>query len=239
MGDIKEIFEKLDIAWDVGKEEKLLRYMDEILRLNEQINLTAIKDREEFLQKHYLDSLLCVGSDEFKKARRIIDVGTGAGFPGVPLAVAFPEKEFLLVDSLNKRVKIVAEICESLSIDNVCVLHGRAEELARRKDLREAFDLCVSRAVANMSTLTEYCLPFVKVGGAFIAYKGPDCGEELAAAAKAIETLGGSLSGTEQPGESKGDEIPFRHTLVFIKKENPTGSKYPRKAGIPSKEPVK
>ena len=171
MNNFREIFRKLDIAFSPDKEDKLSGYMDEILELNQHINLTAITDRDEFIRKHYIDSLLCVSYDEFKNAKNIIDVGTGGGFPGVPLAVAFPEKNFVLIDSLNKRIKIINELCEKLGIMNVRAVHGRAEELARKKDMRDSFDLCVSRAVANMSTLTEYCLPFVKKGGCFIAYK--------------------------------------------------------------------
>lgn len=235
MNNFREIFRKLDIAFSPDKEDKLSGYMDEILELNQHINLTAITDRDEFIRKHYIDSLLCVSYDEFKNAKNIIDVGTGGGFPGVPLAVAFPEKNFVLIDSLNKRIKIINELCEKLGIMNVRAVHGRAEELARKKDMRDSFDLCVSRAVANMSTLTEYCLPFVKKGGNFIAYKGPECGSEIAAASRAIKFLGGRLTHEESPVFEGSD---FEHKLIFIKKEKNTESKYPRKAGTPSKEPI-
>lgn len=236
MERMKKIFEKLDIEYSEDKIQKLSGYMDEILELNNHINLTAITDPDEFIQKHYIDSLLCVGMDEFKSAKTIIDVGTGGGFPGVPLAIAFPNKKFTLIDSLNKRIKIINELCEKLGILNVRAIHGRAEELARKKDMREKFDLCVSRAVANMSTLTEYCLPFVKVGGAFIAYKGPDCGQEIADAANAIKILGGEILREESP---KVSEVSFDHKLIVINKKKNTLSKYPRKAGTPSKEPIK
>lgn len=235
MNNFREIFRKLDIAFSPDKEDKLSGYMDEILELNQHINLTAITDRDEFIRKHYIDSLLCVSYDEFKNTKNIIDVGTGGGFPGVPLAVAFPEKNFVLIDSLNKRIKIINELCEKLGIMNVRAVHGRAEELARKKDMRDSFDLCVSRAVANMSTLTEYCLPFVKKGGYFIAYKGPECGPEIAAASRAIKLLGGRLTHEESPVFEGSD---FEHKLIFIKKEKNTESKYPRKAGTPSKEPI-
>lgn len=235
MNNFREIFRKLDIAFSPDKEDKLTGYMDEILELNQHINLTAITDRDEFIRKHYIDSLLCVNYDEFKNAKNIIDVGTGGGFPGVPLAIAFPEKNFVLIDSLNKRIKIINELCEKLGITNVRAVHGRAEELARKKEMRDSFDLCVSRAVANMSTLTEYCLPFVKKGGNFIAYKGPECGPEIAAASRAIKLLGGRLTHEESPVFEGSD---FEHKLIFIKKEKNTESKYPRKAGTPSKEPI-
>ena len=235
MNNFREIFRKLDISFSPDKEDKLVGYMEEILERNQFINLTAITERDEFIKKHYIDSLLCVGYKEFQEAKTIIDVGTGGGFPGIPLAIAFPEKKFILIDSLNKRIKIINELCEKLGIDNVKAVHGRAEELARKKDMRDTFDLCVSRAVANMSTLCEYCLPFVKKGGAFIAYKGPDCGEEVKAATKAIKVLGGVLDREEKP---QFDELPFEHKLLFIHKKENTGSKYPRKAGTPSKEPI-
>lgn len=232
---VKKIFENLDIEYTQAKEMQLIRYMEGILEKNQYINLTAIIDRKEFIQKHYMDSLLCVPSEEFRKAGTVIDVGTGGGFPGVPLAICFPEKQFTLIDSLNKRIKIIKELCECLGINNVVAIHGRAEELARRKDMRDTYDLCVSRAVANMSTLCEYCMPFVRVGGHFIAYKGPDCCQEVDAAKKAIKELSSKLLRVEAP-QIAG--VPFSHKLIYIEKAKATASKYPRKAGTPSKEPV-
>lgn len=216
--------------------DKLERYMNEILKWNEKINLTAITGRDEFIQKHFLDSLMCAGDIANSEISRIIDIGTGAGFPGVPLAIVFPEKDFVLVDSLAKRIRIIEELCALLAIDNVSAVHGRAEELAGNGAYREAFDLCVSRAVANMSTLSEYCLPFVKVGGAFIAYKGPDCAEEVAAASAAIEILGGGRAQILKP-DIEG--VPFDHTFVKIKKRKNTPKAYPRKAGMPGRKPLR
>ena len=190
MEKLRKFLEQLNIKNVDAKIVTLEKYMNEILEWNEKVNLTAIKSREEFIQKHYIDSLLCASADEFTNAKNIIDVGTGGGFPGVPLAVCFPEKKFILMDSLAKRLKIVDEICVKLDIKNVKTLHGRAEDLGRRKDFREHFDVCVSRAVANMSTLSEYCLPFVKLGGCFIAYKGTDCESELSDALKAVSAWG-------------------------------------------------
>ena len=220
INEIRDIFDTLitglDEAGIAQRVQKIEGYMDEILELNQHINLTAITDRTEFIRKHYADSLLCAGYPEFRSAQSVIDVGTGGGFPGVPLAIVFPEKEFVLIDSLNKRI--------------------RAEELARRKEMRESFDLCVSRAVANMSTLSEYCLPFVKVGGCFMAYKGPDCDRELTEAENAVRALGGRVDRIESPSV---DGLDFDHRIIVISKEKNTMSKFPRKAGTPSKEPIK
>ena len=175
MNDLKILMDKLNIADADAKTDTLKQYMEAVLQWNEKVNLTAITDREEFVQKHLVDSLLCAETLEFTESSSICDVGTGGGFPGVPLAVCYTEKEFVLMDSLAKRIKIVQHICDELGIKNVRAVHGRAEDLAREADYREAFDLCVSRAVANMRVLSEYCIPFVRVGGTFIAYKGADC----------------------------------------------------------------
>ena len=236
MKNVESICSRLHINYDDGKSRKFEGYMESVLEKNKHINLTAITDRDEFIRKHYVDSLLCASSAEFRNANSVIDVGTGGGFPGIPLAIAFPEKEFVLIDSLNKRIRIIHELCENYGIDNVTALHGRAEELGRNSNFRESFDICVSRAVANMSTLSEYCLPFVKIGGTFIAYKGPECSEELNNASNAIRMLGGKVMRIENP---QFDELPFEHTLIYINKAESTRSKYPRKAGTPSKEPIK
>ncbi|MGN0704643.1 MAG: 16S rRNA (guanine(527)-N(7))-methyltransferase RsmG [Lentihominibacter sp.] len=236
MKNVESICNRFNIDYDDAKRQKYEGYMESVLEKNKHINLTAITDRDEFIKKHYIDSLLCAFSPEFENAHTVIDVGTGGGFPGIPLAIAFPEKEFVLIDSLNKRIKIINELCEIHDIRNVTALHGRAEELGRNRKYRESFDICVSRAVANMSTLAEYCLPFVRVGGSFIAYKGPDCSDELKNASNAIKLLGGKISRIDNPHL---DELPFEHTLIYIDKIESTGSKYPRKAGTPSKEPIK
>ena len=235
MDKLKYFFEEMNIAWNNDRAAKYEKYMYNILELNKSINLTTITDRDEFILKHYVDSITCANSDEFLEANSIIDVGTGGGFPGVPLAIAFPEKKFTLIDSLNKRVKIINDLCSKLGIKNVKAIHGRAEELGRQNNLRESFDLCISRAVANMSTLSEYCLPFVKIGGTFIAYKGPNCREEIENAELAMEKLGGEVYGVFY-NELEGFE--FDHVLVYIDKINSTPKKFPRKAGTPAKEPL-
>lgn len=231
MNDLRNFIEQLHIAKPEEKEAQLIKYIEGVLEWNQKVNLTAITDRNEFIQKHFIDSLLCAKTLEFTESSSICDVGTGGGFPGVPLAICYPDKQFTLMDSLEKRLKIVRQLCDEIGINNVQVIHGRAEELARREEYREQFDLCVSRAVANMRVLSEYCLPFVKTGGSFIAYKGPDCRAEIDDAGKAIQMLGGD----------KPEIRPLthlEHNLVFIKKIKNTPKAYPRKAGTPAKKPL-
>ena len=231
MSDLTKLMDKLNIEEADAKADVLIRYMEKVLQWNEKVNLTAITDREEFVQKHLVDSLLCAETLEFTESSSICDVGTGGGFPGVPLAVCYPEKEFVLMDSLAKRIKIVQQICDELGIKNVRAVHGRAEDLARTEDYREAFDLCVSRAVANMRVLSEYCIPFVRVGGSFIAYKGADCESEIDDSKEAIRRLGG--------GETEIRKLPhLGHSLVIIKKVSPTPKTYPRRAGTPARKPL-
>lgn len=232
---LERVLGELGVLYNEKTIEQFERYMNGILEWNQKVNLTSISDPESFIEKHYIDSLLCVSSKEFQNAERIIDVGTGGGFPGIPLALAAPDKEFLLMDSLNKRIKIINELCRELGITNVTALHARAEELARNKNHREKYHLCVSRAVANIATLSEYCLPFVKPGGTFLAYKGPDTEEELKAGKAAIKILGGKIVREEK---AKLDHFTLNHKIIFIHKINKTPSKFPRKAGTPSKEPL-
>lgn len=235
MSRIRETFEGYAIPWSEEKEKLFDGYRDRVLEMNRQMNLTAITYPEEFTEKHYIDSLTCAKVPEFLDAQTVIDVGTGGGFPGVPLAVAFPEKEFTLVDSLAKRIRFIEETCRNLGIDNVTALHGRAEDLAREADLREGFDACVSRAVAPLNVLCELCLPFLRVGGVFIAYKGKAADEELAEAQAAIAALGGqaadAFAGKVLPGQES-------HRLLVIRKVSPTEERFPRRAGIPSKRPL-
>lgn len=215
--------------------EKLMGYMHGIISWNEKVNLTNLTEEDEFIEKHYIDSLLLWNSESFKKADKIIDVGTGGGFPGVPLAILYPEKEFVLLDSLKKRLNIIDSLTDELGINNVITFHVRAEDAAKQKDMREAFDLCVSRAVANLTSLSELCIPFVKVGGYFVAYKGPGAYDEVKEAENAINILGGKLESITVPEGQKESE----HTLITILKTANTPEKYPRKAGDPLKKPLK
>ena len=231
MNDLKVFLEKLKINGVDEKATILTRYMEGVLTWNQKVNLTAIMDRDEFVQKHLIDSLLCAETLAFTESSSICDVGTGGGFPGVPLAVCYPDKNFVLMDSLGKRVRIVQQLCDDLGIENVSAVHGRAEDLARQEAYRDQFDLCVSRAVANMRVLCEYCMPFVRAGGSFIAYKGSDCESEIDDAQEAIRLLGGD------PPQI----IPLPHlghSLVVIRKKEPTPAAYPRKAGTPAKKPL-
>lgn len=215
---------------------KLLAYREATLEWNNKVNLTAITNPDEFMQKHYVDSLLCSDAEELLRAGTVLDVGTGGGFPGIPLAIFFPEKKFVLLDSLQKRLKIVRQMADDIGLKNIEVVHGRAEDLARMPKYRERFDLCVSRAVANLSTLSELCLPFVKIGGTFISYKGPNCNEEVSDALNAIQALGGRLDHVDMP---RPEFYLTDHTMIYIKKERKTPATYPRKAGTPGKEPIK
>jgi 16S rRNA (guanine(527)-N(7))-methyltransferase GidB len=231
---LREAFKEINIECTDDQLTKLDNYMNDILEYNEHINLTAIREPEEFISKHYVDSAAICSLPEYITAKKIIDVGTGAGFPGVPLAVLDQDKEFILSDSLLKKLKIVDELTAKLEINNVETVHGRVEDLGHNIEYREKFDVCVSRAVANLSVLAEYCLPFVKVGGSMLAYKGPDVEDELKSAKKAIKTLGGRVDRIETI-EIAG----FSHNIIIIRKEKNTSGKYPRKAGTPSKMPIK
>ena len=214
---------------------KLEKYMEGILSWNEKVNLTNITDPAEFRIKHNADSLMCVDFPEFRSAKNVIDVGTGGGFPGIPLAVYAPDKNFTLLDSLNKRLKIIDELAGSLDISNITLVHGRAEDIAKTKEHREKYDLCVSRAVSNLATLSEYCLPFIKVGGYLLAYKGPGAEQEAEDAAKALKILGGRLVGIR---ETTMEEYGLDHRILVIEKVRNTPKTYPRKAGTPLKEPL-
>lgn len=215
--------------------DKLQKYMELVLEYNKSINLTAIKDEDEFVIKNIVDSLAAVGSDQYRRSHRVIDIGTGAGLPGIPLAVLSPDKEFVLMDSLAKRVNIVDEMARALGLANVTAVHARAEDLARDGQHREKYDLCVSRAVSRLSVLSEYCLPFVKKGGYMLSYKGKNYADELEDAAAALRKLGGRVELTDAEAMKK---YGLSHALVYILKYKTTPDKYPRRAGIPSKKPL-
>lgn len=218
------------------QQKKISIYCDKILEWNEKINLTAIKDREMFRVKHIEDSLSCIQLPEYDNAKRVADLGTGGGFPGIPLAIASPEKDFVLIDSLRKRLKIIDDLCEELDIKNVMTVHARAEELGNDKEHREKYDVCVSRAVARLNVLVEWGLPLVKLNGAMIAFKGLKAEEEVEEAKKAIKILGGRLDRIYK--YSLESEEAQSHSLVIIKKENNTPKKYPRKPGKAKEAPI-
>ena len=213
--------------------EQFLTYYEMLIEKNKVLNLTAITDFDEVLEQHFEDSLSLIQAVDLEKSQAIIDLGTGAGFPGIPLKIAFPNLQITLADSLNKRILFLDDVIRELGLTGIDTVHGRAEDIAKNSDYREKFDLCVSRAVANLSTLSEYCLPFVKIGGKFISYKAGECDEEVAASKSSIFLLGGKISDIKkfELGESG-------RAFVIIDKVSGTPKKYPRKAGTPSKDPL-
>ena len=227
--------EELNINLEKRQICHFLQYYELLVEWNSFMNLTAITDFYEVIKKHFIDSLSLVKAIDLSKNYSVIDIGTGAGFPGIPLKIAFPNLEITLLDSLNKRIKFLNEVIEKLGLENIETIHGRAEDFAKDKNYRQSYDLCVSRAVANLSTLSEYCLPYVKTGGKFISYKSEKITDEMNAAKKAISILGGNISG--QVDFNLPDSDIYRN-LFIIEKIKDTPMKYPRKAGLPSKEPI-
>lgn len=225
-----------DLNIDFGEDmiRKFNDYYDLLIEWNKKINLTAITDYEEVVVKHFIDSvLICRFIDISNK--RIFDIGTGGGFPGIPLKILCPDCEMILIDSLNKRIGFLNEVINSLGLNKIEAIHGRAEDLARDKDLRNSGDIVVSRAVSNLSTLSEYCIPFIKKGGIFISYKSEKSDDEIESAANAISILNSRIK------EVKEIAIPFsdiRRKFVIIENIKEVDKRYPRKAGIPIKNPL-
>lgn len=228
---------QLGIMLSEGQLGQFYRYYELLTEWNKMVNLTAITELEDIVSKHFIDSLSLayLAKEGNWMDASLIDVGTGAGFPGIPLKIAFPELEITLLDSLNKRVKFLEQVIGELGLSGIRSIHGRAEDYGRNPDYREKYDLAVSRAVANISVLSEYCLPFVKTGGKFVSYKSGKIDEEMAAGKKAIEILGG---GVEEIVRFKLSGTEADRSLVVIKKKNRTAKRFPRKSGMPSKEPI-
>lgn len=215
--------------------EQFMMYYELLVEWNSFMNLTAITEFNEVCLKHFVDSVSLCKAIDCSEEKKIIDVGTGAGFPGIPLKIMYPNFKITLLDSLGKRVKFLNEVISKLGLENIEAIHGRAEDFVKEKGSREGYDLCVSRAVANLSTLSEYCLPYVKKEGYFISYKSEKIVEESKAAAHAIEILGGKITGQVEFQLPNSD---IYRNLFMIQKIKSTPAKYPRKAGLPSKEPL-
>ena len=226
---------ELGIKQDQNQLERFHKFYQLLIEWNKVMNLTGITEYEDVVEKHFEDSLSIIKAIDLSGIHTVIDVGTGAGFPGIPLKIAFPHLRVVLLDSLNKRIKFLDEVISQLGLTEIRTIHGRAEEYARKEEYREQFDLCVSRAVANLSTLSEYCLPYIQVGGIFIPYKSGEIDDEVEQSKKAVRILGGNIKDVMK-FELPGTDI--HRSFVLIHKEQHTQKKYPRKAGIPAKEPL-
>lgn len=235
MEQLKKKSEMLEIVLSEEQLQQFLTYYEMLVEKNKVMNLTAITEKEEVIDKHFIDSISLNKAMDVTKPLKILDLGTGAGFPGIPLKIAYPNLEITLLDSLNKRIKFLDEVIEALSLEGIVTIHGRAEDYAKQASYREQFDICVSRAVANLATLSEYCLPYVKEGGCFISYKSGSVEEELEQSKKAIFELGGKV---KEVIAFTLPETDIERTFVVIEKVRKTPKKYPRKAGLPSKEPI-
>ena len=215
--------------------DKLYRFYELVIEKNKVMNLTAITNYEEFVIKHFVDSIMIAKVMDMTKPLSLLDIGTGAGFPGIPLKIVFPEVKVLLLDSLNKRLNFLNGAIAELGLEDIETIHSRAEELQSKGEYRESFDLCVSRAVSALPTLSEYCLPYVKLGGSFVAYKAVGADEEIEAAKTAIRVLGGEI---KEAAHFTTKETDYERVLISIEKIKNTPKKYPRSGGKPSKNPL-
>ena len=215
--------------------QQFITYYEMLIEKNKVMNLTAITEYEDVVYKHFVDSISIVKYFDFKNCQKMIDVGTGAGFPGIPLKIVMPEIEICLMDSLNKRINFLNEVITQLKLEKITAVHSRAEDLGRNNNFREKFDVCVSRAVANLSTLSEYCTPFLKKDGYFISYKSGNIEEEIINCQNAFKELHCTPETIEKFNIEGTD---YNRSLVIIKKTGKTGNQYPRKSGIPAKKPL-
>lgn len=233
----KILFEKakkINIELNDKQLDMFYLYMSLLLEWNEKINLTAITNPEEIITKHFIDSLTI--SKYIKNKQNLIDVGTGAGFPGIPLKIVNKDIKITLLDSLNKRINFLNEVIAKLDLKNIETKHGRAEEFGKNKEYREKYDIATSRAVANLSTLSEYLIPFVDIGGEVVSMKGQDIKEEVLSAKNAIKVLGGKVENIDEFCLPDSD---IKRNIILIKKVKNTPAKFPRKPGMPAKEPIK
>ena len=231
---IKKEFSKINCAISDRQAEQFLRYFELLTEWNAVMNLTAITEFKEVVEKHFVDSALLYEYIRENKPDSLIDIGTGAGFPGVPLKILFPELKVTLLDSLNKRIRFLNTVIQELELGEITAIHGRAEEYGIKEIYREQYDLCVSRAVARLASLCEFCIPFVKKGGAFVAYKAMKSEEELSEAKPAVMVLGAELSDVKE--YTLGEDA--KRTLLVIQKTKETPKKYPRQGGKPLKDPI-
>ena len=232
---LKEHIEKLGLEVSDRQLDQFLTYETLLVEWNKNMNLTGITESEAIYDKHFADSLTCVLSHKIKDGDKLIDVGTGAGFPGMPLKIFMPSLDVTLLDSLNKRINFLKEVSVEADLNNITFIHGRAEDYGKNLDFREQYDIVVSRAVADLSILAEYCLPFVKIGGYFISQKSKKVNEEVESADKALEVLGGKV---EKIIPIKVPNLDAERYLVVIKKIKETPEKYPRRSGMPQKKPI-
>ena len=232
---IKRAADDVHMEFTSIQYEQFITYKELLKEWNNKMNLTAITEDEAIIKKHFIDSIKAFKAEPFKTCESLIDVGSGAGFPGIPIGIMRASLSIVLLDSLNKRVTFLNTVASELGLDNIKAVHGRAEEESRKKEHRERYDVATSRAVANMSSLSEYCLPFVKKGGYFIPLKGPAIEDEMSASSKAIKLLGGSLQEIIPVNIEDSD---LNHNLVVVKKVNNTPDLYPRKAASIHKKPI-
>ena len=231
----EEKLKEIGIVLTDNQKKQFIRFYELLVEWNKVMNLTGITEYEEVNEKHFVDSVSLVKAIDINKVETVIDVGTWAGFPGIPLKIVFPHLKMVLLDSLNKRIQFLNTVIDELGLSDIQTIHGRAEDFAKKPEYRETFDLCVSRAVANLATLSEYCLPYVQNEGYFIPYKSGEIDQEVEQAKKAIYLLGGKTDEIikfQLPGSEIG------RSFVKIKKIQNTSKKYPRKAGLPVKEPL-